>query len=56
MTLPTEAHEPPLGKAWPHEIKQEGFRLIARNDGKHVRLYSRAGNDLTYLDARVRPS
>ena len=43
MTLPTEAHEPPLGKAWPHEIKQEGFRLIARNDGKHVRLYSRAG-------------
>jgi ATP-dependent DNA ligase len=26
----------------------DGFRVIARKDGKRVRLYSRPGNDLTY--------
>jgi bifunctional non-homologous end joining protein LigD len=30
-----------------HEIKHDGFRVIARKDGKRVRLYSRPGNDLT---------
>jgi len=30
-----------------HEIKHNGFRVIARKDGKRVRLYSRPGNDLT---------
>lgn len=25
----------------------DGFRVIARKDGAHVRLYSRPGNDLT---------
>jgi bifunctional non-homologous end joining protein LigD len=33
---------------WLHEIKHDGFRVIARKDGKRVRLYSRPGNDLTY--------
>ena len=28
--------------------KHDGFRVIARKDGNRVRLYSRAGNDLTY--------
>jgi bifunctional non-homologous end joining protein LigD len=46
--LPTKAHEPPSGKAWLHEIKHDGFRVIARKDGAKVRLYSRPGNDLTY--------
>ena len=31
-----------------HEIKHDGFRLLARKDGDRVRLYSRHGNDLTY--------
>jgi bifunctional non-homologous end joining protein LigD len=31
-----------------HEIKHDGFRVIARNSGAQVRLYSRPGNDLTY--------
>jgi bifunctional non-homologous end joining protein LigD len=31
-----------------HEIKHDGFRVIARKDGERVRLYSRPGNDLTY--------
>ena len=30
-----------------HEIKHDGFRVIARKDGDRVRLYSRPGNDLT---------
>src|SRR6266446_4561194 len=46
--LPTKAPQPPTGKAWLHEIKHDGFRVIARKDGPKVRLYSRPGNDLTY--------
>ena len=34
-------------EAWLHEIKHDGFRVIARKDGDRVRLCSRPGNDLT---------
>jgi bifunctional non-homologous end joining protein LigD len=60
--LPTKAQEPPSGPLWLHEIKHDGFRVLARKQGKHVRLYSRPGNDLTYrfpliveTVARLRP-
>src|SRR5436190_6519438 len=46
--LPTSAPQPPSGALWLHEIKHDGFRVIARKVGKRVRLYSRPGNDLTY--------
>jgi ATP-dependent DNA ligase len=46
--LPTNASQPPSGEQWLHEIKHDGFRVIARKDGNRVRLYSRPGNDLTY--------
>src|SRR5436309_13603155 len=46
--LPTNAPHPPCSDLWLHEIKHDGFRVIARKDGKRVRLYSRPGNDLTY--------
>jgi bifunctional non-homologous end joining protein LigD len=46
--LPTKAHRPPSGELWIHEIKHDGFRVIARKNGERVRLYSRAGNDLTH--------
>jgi ATP-dependent DNA ligase len=36
-----------FGAAWQHEIKHNGFRVIARKIGERVRLYSRPGNDLT---------
>ncbi len=39
---------PPSGEVWLHEIKHDGFRVIARKDGKRLKLYSRPGNDLTY--------
>ncbi len=45
--LPSKAPQPPSGKLWLHEIKHDGFRVIARKAGKRVRLYSRPGNDLT---------
>jgi bifunctional non-homologous end joining protein LigD len=45
--LPTKAQQPPSGGRWLHEIKHDGFRIVARKDGSRVRLYSRPGNDLT---------
>ena len=30
-----------------HEIKHDGFRIVARKNGAQVKLYSRPGNDLT---------
>jgi ATP dependent DNA ligase domain len=46
--LPINAAQPPSGVQWLREIKHDGFRIIARKDGKRVKLYSRPGNDLTY--------
>ena len=45
--LPTKAPTPPSGRLWLHEIKHDGFRVVARKDGERVRLYRRPGNDLT---------
>jgi ATP-dependent DNA ligase len=45
--LPSSAPQPPSGEAWLHEIKHDGFRVIARKSGDRVKLYSRPGNDLT---------
>jgi bifunctional non-homologous end joining protein LigD len=46
--LPTKTDRLPSGGQWLHEIKHDGFRIIARKNGDRVRLYSRPGNDLTY--------
>jgi hypothetical protein len=46
--LPIKAAQPPSGGLWLHEIKHDGFRVIARKDGNRVRLYSQPGNDLTW--------
>jgi bifunctional non-homologous end joining protein LigD len=46
--LPTKTNKLPSGSGWLHEIKHDGFRVIARKKGEQVRLYSRPGNDLTY--------
>ena len=44
--LPTKTDKLPSGSQWLHEIKYDGFRIIARKNGVQVRLYSRPGNDL----------
>src|SRR5262249_52822915 len=46
--LPTKTDKLPSGSQWLHEIKHDGFRIIARKTGAQVRLYSRPGNDLTH--------
>src|SRR5207237_5045468 len=46
--LPTRTDKAASGRQWLHEIKHDGFRVIARKAGVRVRLYSRPGNDLTY--------
>src|SRR5262249_54947405 len=46
--LPTKTDHLPSGSQWLHEIKHDGFRIIARKTGAQVRLYSRPGNDLTH--------
>jgi bifunctional non-homologous end joining protein LigD len=45
--LPTKTDKLPSGNLWLHEIKHDGFRVIARKDGDRVRLHSRPGNDMT---------
>src|SRR5215471_656950 len=45
--LPSPAKAPPSGPGWIHEIKHDGFRILARRDGAGVRLITRKGNDFT---------
>jgi ATP-dependent DNA ligase len=44
--LPRSAREPPSGLGWLHEIKHDGFRILAHRQGRAVRLVTRNGNDL----------
>src|SRR5947207_868580 len=46
--LPSPATVPPSGPGWLHEIKHDGFRILARRDGAGVRLITRAGNEFSY--------
>jgi len=41
--LPCSASIPPAGDRWLHEIKHDGFRLLARREGALVRLFTRNG-------------
>ena len=45
--LPSPADKPPSGFNWIHEIKHDGFRLMARRDPVGIRLITRMGNDWT---------
>jgi bifunctional non-homologous end joining protein LigD len=38
---------PPSGSNWIHEIKHDGYRLMARRDPVGIRLITRRGNDWT---------
>src|SRR5205807_7459740 len=40
----TKTDKLPSGSQWLHEIKHDGFRVIARKRGAQMRLYSRPGN------------
>ncbi|HWO14580.1 MAG TPA: DNA ligase D, partial [Polyangiaceae bacterium] len=45
--LATLVGEAPEGDAWLHEVKLDGYRILARLEGGHARLFSRRGNDWT---------
>jgi bifunctional non-homologous end joining protein LigD len=45
--LPSRTAHPPNGPGWIHEIKYDGFRLMARREGPRVKLFSRRGHDWT---------
>ena len=45
--LPSPAKKPPTGSNWLHEIKHDGFRIMALRDVDGVRLITRNGNDFT---------
>ena len=44
---PTLVAYPPVGPGWLHEMKHDGYRLIARKDAGRVVLWSRYGTDFT---------
>ena len=50
--LPSPAERPPTGNGRLHEIKHDGFRIMARRDSAGVRLITRHGNDFTSRDFR----
>jgi bifunctional non-homologous end joining protein LigD len=44
---------PPAGPGWLHEIKHDGFRILAWKQGEHVLVLSRRGADFTGRFARI---
>jgi len=44
--LPRLAKEPPAGPGWIHEIKHDGFRILAELNAGDVKLITRKGFDL----------
>jgi bifunctional non-homologous end joining protein LigD len=51
--LATLVKEPPAGDEWLHEIKLDGYRILAGVEGGRARLVSRNGNDWTQRFAPV---
>jgi bifunctional non-homologous end joining protein LigD len=51
--IPTRASKPPVGPQWIHEIKHDGYRLIARKRDGRVRLFTRRGFDWTERYPRI---
>jgi bifunctional non-homologous end joining protein LigD len=45
--LPSPAKHPPAGSGWIHEIKHDGFRIIAQREVDRVRLITRNGHDFS---------
>ena len=45
--LPSPVDRPPAGSDWIHEIKHDGFRLLARRGAAGARLFTRNGHDWT---------
>src|SRR5436309_13053866 len=46
-SLATLVEKAPDGEDWLHEVKLDGYRILAAIEGKRVRLFSRNGLDWT---------
>jgi ATP-dependent DNA ligase len=51
--LPKPAKEPPAGPDWIHEIKHDGFRILARRNATGVWLYTRNGSNFADRFPRI---
>ena len=51
--LPTRALKPPTGENWVHEIKHDGFRIVARRINGVVRLQTKQGYDYAERDTLI---
>jgi ATP-dependent DNA ligase len=51
---PALSDRPPSGPGWLHEIKFDGYRVIARKDGEQVRLWARTTSDYSKAFTRIR--
>jgi bifunctional non-homologous end joining protein LigD len=45
---PALVDRPPDGPGWLHEVKHDGFQVLARDQGEPVRIWSRRGANFTY--------
>jgi hypothetical protein len=52
--LPSPVERPPAGSDWIHEIKHDGFRLLARRGASGVRLFTRSGHNLLLTSVTAR--
>jgi bifunctional non-homologous end joining protein LigD len=51
--LPRPASEPPTGPGWIHEVKHDGFRILAHRRGRNVWLFSRNGHNFADRFPRI---
>ena len=50
---PVLVGKPPVGLGWLHEIKHDGYRILARKEGSRVTLWTRHGANFTDRLAKV---
>jgi len=51
--IPVVRPKPPTGSGWLHEIKFDGYRLIARRDGTALHLWSRNAAEYAGTMSRI---
>ena len=50
---PTLVAVPPAGPGWLHEVKHDGYRILARKQGERVEVWSRRGADFSDRFPRI---
>jgi bifunctional non-homologous end joining protein LigD len=50
---PALVSKPPAGSDWLHEVKHDGYRLLARKEAGRVTLWTRHGTDFTARLPRI---